>query len=232
MKKTTTKHAPHSTRKAHSCCGSGKGGKSKWDCSDGGCGDGKCGGSEDGTCACAKGEPCNCAKDGDTEGCGPDCACHTDDATGYYARIRAYNPKDYRALRQVWKLSQIGTDETDSAATLGRSGRKGFRVLIAEVELDPRGARKPRVVGGVVLTFDGHRAWVHHLAVHPEFRRLGLGRALLDACEQQAQGWGARHLRLLVRTGAKTAAARRLYADAGWRAATGIEYYRKTLDRA
>ena len=37
---------------------------------------------------------------------------------------------------------------------------------------------------------------MYHLAVDPEFRMAGVGRVLLETCEQQAKLWGARHMRL------------------------------------
>lgn len=51
----------------------------------------------------------------------------------------------------------------------------------------------------------GYRAWVEDLAVHPEHRSLGVGKALLDAAKGWARERGATHLELdsaLARTDA------------------------------
>jgi GNAT superfamily N-acetyltransferase len=42
----------------------------------------------------------------------------------------------------------------------------------------------------------GYRAWVEDLAVHPEHRSRGIGKALLDAAKQWARERGATHLEL------------------------------------
>jgi GNAT superfamily N-acetyltransferase len=42
----------------------------------------------------------------------------------------------------------------------------------------------------------GYRAWVEDLAVHPERRSLGIGKALLDAAKAWARERGATHLEL------------------------------------
>ncbi len=51
----------------------------------------------------------------------------------------------------------------------------------------------------------GYRAWIEDLAVHPERRSLGVGKALLDAAKSWARERGATHLELdsaLARTDA------------------------------
>lgn len=41
--------------------------------------------------------------------------------------------------------------------------------------------RDGAVAGSVMAGHDGHRGWVYYLAVAPDARRAGLGRALMDA---------------------------------------------------
>ena len=42
----------------------------------------------------------------------------------------------------------------------------------------------------------GYRAWIEDLAVHPDHRSLGVGKALLDAAKDWARERGATHLEL------------------------------------
>ena len=56
-----------------------------------------------------------------------------------------------------------------------------------------------RVDGSVMVGFDGHRGWVYYLAVDPQARRRGLGRALMQAAEDWLRGQGAPKIQLMVR---------------------------------
>ena len=55
------------------------------------------------------------------------------------------------------------------------------------------------LAGSVMTGFDGHRGWVYYLAVSPEHRRKGLGRALMAAAEAWLRERGAPKIQLMVR---------------------------------
>lgn len=55
------------------------------------------------------------------------------------------------------------------------------------------------IAGSVMVGFDGHRGWVYYLAVAPDQRRTGLGRALMTAAEDWLRARGAPKLQLMVR---------------------------------
>ena len=150
--------------------------------------------------------------------------------------IRTYTPQDYRELKAIWKAGEIITDETDSAKALKENIEKrpnGFQVFVAEIlAVDPKtgkpsGARS--LAGGVIVTFDGHRAYIYHFAVHPDFRGVGLGGALIETCEHQARLWGAKHLRLMSRTDPAREGARRLYEKSGWKTEPALIQMKKDL---
>ncbi|MBN8849746.1 MULTISPECIES: GNAT family acetyltransferase [unclassified Sphingomonas] len=67
--------------------------------------------------------------------------------------------------------------------------------------------RDGAVAGSVMAGHDGHRGWVYYLAVAPDARRAGLGRALMDAAEAWLRERGAPKLQLMVRTGNEEALA-------------------------
>lgn len=56
-----------------------------------------------------------------------------------------------------------------------------------------------QLLGAVMVGHDGHRGWVYYLAVRPEHRRHGVGRALMEAAESWLQGQGIPKLQLMVR---------------------------------
>jgi ribosomal protein S18 acetylase RimI-like enzyme len=55
------------------------------------------------------------------------------------------------------------------------------------------------LAGSVMTGFDGHRGWVYYLAVAPEQRREGLGRALMAAAEAWLAARGCPKVQLMVR---------------------------------
>jgi ribosomal protein S18 acetylase RimI-like enzyme len=55
-----------------------------------------------------------------------------------------------------------------------------------------------RVVGTVMGGYDGHRGWIYSLAVSPDFRRHGIGAALMQRIEQELKQQGATKINLQV----------------------------------
>ncbi|MFH0937962.1 MAG: GNAT family N-acetyltransferase [Planctomycetota bacterium] len=136
-------------------------------------------------------------------------------------QIRPYKPQDFRQLCAIWKAADIILDDTDTAKALRQNLRRdGYQVFVAESrtidEHTHQFIGKPRLAGGVIVTFDGHRGYIYHFVVHRDFRGMGLGRALLETCERQAKFWGAQHLRLTSRVDSSRAVARKLYQSLGW----------------
>lgn len=52
----------------------------------------------------------------------------------------------------------------------------------------------------IMVGYDGHRGWVYYLAVHPGYRRTGLGKRLMNAAEDWLRERGAPKIQLMVRS--------------------------------
>lgn len=57
-----------------------------------------------------------------------------------------------------------------------------------------------KIVGSAMAGFDGHRGWVYYVAVHPGFRRRGIGSALMSKVESALVDIGCPKLNLQIRT--------------------------------
>jgi len=60
-------------------------------------------------------------------------------------------------------------------------------------------ARGDGIEGSIMVGFDGHRGWVYYLAVSPDRRRSGLGRALMEAAEDWLRARGVPKIQLMIR---------------------------------
>jgi ribosomal protein S18 acetylase RimI-like enzyme len=98
--------------------------------------------------------------------------------------IRSATPRDARAILELWRLAgavPTRTDEEGSIRSLVAHDPKA--VLIAEDEGE--------LLGSLIAAFDGWRGALFRLAVLPERRHLGIGRALVAAGERSLRERGA-----------------------------------------
>jgi ribosomal protein S18 acetylase RimI-like enzyme len=77
------------------------------------------------------------------------------------------------------------------------------RDIDRKVRVDPSGLlvleEDRRLIGAVMIGYEGHRGWINYLAVHPDHRRRGLGRLLMAAAEQRLTDLGCPKVNLQVR---------------------------------
>lgn len=57
---------------------------------------------------------------------------------------------------------------------------------------------KNAIIAAVLCGHDGRRGYLHHLAVHPDFRNLGIGRALVKKCISALQSIGIQKCHLFI----------------------------------
>ena len=57
-----------------------------------------------------------------------------------------------------------------------------------------------KVIGSVMVGYDGHRGSVYYLAVHPDFQKKELGRMLMEHSESYLLELGCPKLNLMVRS--------------------------------
>jgi ribosomal protein S18 acetylase RimI-like enzyme len=72
------------------------------------------------------------------------------------------------------------------------------RKLRVQRELFLVGELDGRVVATVLVGYDGVRGWIYHLAVVPDARHRGLGRAMMAAAEQRLRVLGCMKINLQI----------------------------------
>jgi ribosomal protein S18 acetylase RimI-like enzyme len=98
--------------------------------------------------------------------------------------IRDCRIDEAEAVLALWRKAEATVSPTDTVADLRRAlTASPAVVLVAEAE--------GQVVGSIIGSFDGWRGNIYRLAVHPDFRRHGIARALVREVEQRLVRQGA-----------------------------------------
>lgn len=92
----------------------------------------------------------------------------------------------------LWHVCGLTRPWNDPLADLERALEGPASTVLGAVEAG-------RLVGTVMVGHDGHRGWVYYLAVDPELRRQGLGRALMQSAESWLREQGTPKVQLMVR---------------------------------
>ena len=104
--------------------------------------------------------------------------------------IRECRPEEAEALLALWRVAGTSPSVTDTIADIRGTIEGPAFVLIAEADR--------RIVGSLIATFDGWRGNMYRIAVHPGYRRCGIGRALVQEGERCLMEQGAKRITALV----------------------------------
>lgn len=74
--------------------------------------------------------------------------------------------------------------------------------------------REMAVVGTIMSGYDGHRGWIYSVAVHPEYRKRGLGSRLVSHAEGVLRDRGCMKINLQITEGNESVAA--FYSSLGY----------------
>jgi ribosomal protein S18 acetylase RimI-like enzyme len=113
-------------------------------------------------------------------------------STGTALTIAPLEDAEVAAVIALWQRCGLTRPWNDPAAdiSLARQGANAAVLL---------GRDGDAVVASVLVGHDGHRGWVYYVAVDPQHRKKGLGRAIMAAAEEWLRARGILKLQLLVR---------------------------------
>jgi ribosomal protein S18 acetylase RimI-like enzyme len=99
---------------------------------------------------------------------------------------------DYQNVISLWNSCEgIGLSSADSkdsmVAYLRRNPGMSF---VARYQNE--------IIGAVLCGHDGRRGYLHHLAVHPDYRNQGIGRSLVERCVAALQRIGIQKCHLFI----------------------------------
>jgi ribosomal protein S18 acetylase RimI-like enzyme len=110
--------------------------------------------------------------------------------------VRQYRPEDLPAVDALWRTCFPEDPPRNAAAAVipRKATVQPELFLVAE-----NGAGD--LAGTVMAGFDGHRGWLHKVAVAPPFRRHGVATALIREAERRLAALGCDKVNLQVRAG-------------------------------
>lgn len=137
--------------------------------------------------------------------------------------IRDSRLEDVQAILDLWKQAEATPSVTDTADDLRRIiTANTAHILIANVE--------GRVVGSIIGTFDGWRGNIYRMAVHPDYRRRGIARALVAEVEMRLARQGAKRITALVEK--EHSLATNFWAAVGYNVDSRIVRYVRSLEKS
>jgi ribosomal protein S18 acetylase RimI-like enzyme len=130
-------------------------------------------------------------------------------------------PHEVEAVLELWGRARSSAARTpDSAGRLQPLLRSADSTLLVAVA-------DRRVVGTLIVGWDGWRGSMYRLAVAPERRRRGIARRLVDAGHEHLARLGARRVGTIV--GSEDGAAAALWRAVGYRLDAGVGRYVRDL---
>jgi len=108
-------------------------------------------------------------------------------------RIRPFEADDEPAVIALWERCKLTRPWNDPRQDIARK-------LGVQRELFLVGTENGRLVAAVMAGYDGHRGSVNYLAVDPQLRRRGHGRAMMRRVEELLLAHGCPKVNLMVRS--------------------------------
>lgn len=106
--------------------------------------------------------------------------------------IAPAEPRDAAAVVALWQRCSLTRPWNDPHADFARALAGATSTVLLTRE-------EASVIGSVMVGHDGHRGWLYYLAVAPDRRGQGIGRALFAAAEDWLRIAGAPKVQLMVR---------------------------------
>jgi len=107
--------------------------------------------------------------------------------------IRPFSLADTEQTIALWRECELVVSHNDPVKDIQRK-------MKVDPELFLVGERDGQVIATAMAGYEGHRGWIYYLAVSPNHRHQGLGRAIVHEAENLLLAKGAPKIDLMVRS--------------------------------
>jgi ribosomal protein S18 acetylase RimI-like enzyme len=112
--------------------------------------------------------------------------------------IRVFVEADTDAVIDLWNLTDLTHPNNDPSLDIKRKMNDSpWGFLVA---MDGK-----TIIGSIMVGYDGHRGWINYLACHPNHRRHGVAKSLMNEAKKLLIERGCPKINLQVRSGNESA---------------------------
>ena len=145
--------------------------------------------------------------------------------------IKLVTIEDYDKILELWNSAE----QTRRAMNPVDDSREGFERYIRRnpttcflAQADGSAEHETETAGVILMGHDGRRAVIHHLCVHPDYRREGIARMLVTKAEEAIRAEGISKIFCLVFKDNDPANA--FWEKQGYTLRTNLNYRNKSLN--
>ena len=122
-------------------------------------------------------------------------------------KIEKFKIEYYDEVVELWRKAGIEIVSSDTIDEV-------TRVLNRNPDLFLIGKLHEKVISVVIGAFDGRRGYVHHLAVDPDYQKIGFGKIIMEALIEQFRTKNIQKVHLFIEKSKKSVV--KFYSNLGW----------------
>jgi len=139
--------------------------------------------------------------------------------------VKQVTANDYDAIYELWNT----TEQSRRALNPVDDSREGIeRYLKRNPNTCFAAVKDGRIIGVILTGHDGRRGIIHHMCVHPEYRRMGIAARLVALAEEALKREGIQKIFGLVFK--DNEAANVFWEQQGYSLRTNLNYRNKSLN--
>ncbi len=107
--------------------------------------------------------------------------------------FKDFSINDYDAVLKLWKLAGLPVKDKgrDCPEKIEEELKRGIaHFILAQY--------RSELIGVALVTHDGRKGWINRIAVHPDYRRKGLARLLVEKAEKHLDKIGIEIVACLI----------------------------------